>query len=49
MALLEASSGRMLLRFVSGRPVSQVTTDLSSVVVRAGSSTGQKRADTDLG
>jgi hypothetical protein len=31
--MLSAESGRMHLRFVSGRPVSQVTTDLSFVAV----------------
>ena len=31
--MFEADSGRMHLRFVSGRPVSQVTTDAPSMVV----------------
>lgn len=35
--MLEAESYRMHLRFAEGRPVSQVTTDLSSVVVTAAS------------
>ena len=47
--MLSATSGRMHLRFVSGRPVSRVTTDLSFVAVRAGPSAGQTRARADLG
>ncbi len=33
--MLEATSGRMHLRFVSGRPVSQVTTDFLEAALRA--------------
>jgi hypothetical protein len=47
--MLEAESGRMHLRFVEGRPVSQVTTDLSFVAVQTGPGTGEKRPRLDLG
>jgi hypothetical protein len=47
--MLSATSGGMHLRFVSGRPVSQVTTDLSFVAVRTGPGAGQTGARVDLG
>lgn len=47
--MLSATNSRMHVRFVSGRPVSQVITDLSSVAVRAGPGAGQTGARADLG
>lgn len=47
--MLEGDGGRMHLRFVSGRPVRQVTTNAPSVALRAGSSAEQTGARPDLG
>jgi hypothetical protein len=47
--MLSATSGRMYLRFVSGRPVSQVTTDLSFVAVPTGPGARQAGPRAHLG
>ena len=47
--MFEATSSRMHLRFVSGRPVSQVTTDSPLVVVCTAPDAGQKRSGAHLG
>jgi len=47
--MLSADSDRVHLRFVSGRPVSQGTIDLSFVAVQTGSGAGQRRTGAHLG
>jgi hypothetical protein len=47
--MLSADSDRVHLRFVSGRPVSQGTIDLSFVAVQTGSGAGQRRTVAHLG